>query len=283
MLLEREKNNLSGVIGDPIYHSRSPLIHNYWINKNNLESFYIPIRVLKGELEKKIRCLKELGFSGLNVTVPHKEAAFHLADQVTEEAKRIGAANTLYFENDLIIADNSDSIGFKKSLLRNFPLYNFRKQKVLIYGAGGASRAVLSVFVDENVDEIRLINRSKERSKTLKEKFSDSIALYDWKNHAEAVKGATTVVNTTSLGNLGNDPFPHKLKGVDSKAVAIDLVYNPLVTSFMKQAKKENIKCINGLDMLIYQATPGFKKWFHKTPVYTKELRELLENSLSKR
>jgi len=280
MVVEKKDVRISGVIGDPINHSRSPLIHNYWIKKNNLSCYYIPIRVIKGEVEKKVRYLKELGFSGLNVTVPHKVEALKIADKHTEEAKKIGAANTLYFEDDQIIADNTDSFGFKNSILRNFPFYNFKKQIVLIYGAGGASRAILSVFKTEKTAEIRLINRSKENSEKLKEAFSNTIKTYDWDNNDEAKKGVTTIVNTTSLGNLGNDPFSLSLKGVTSKAIAIDLVYNPLETSFMKRAKKENIKCINGLDMLVYQAAPGFNRWFNKKPVYSRKLKELLEKSL---
>ena len=274
---------ISGVIGDPILHSKSPKIHNFWIKKNKLDCYYIPIKVTKGEIEKKIRYLKELGFLGLNVTVPHKTDAFYLSDRVTNEAKKIGAVNTLYFEDDLIIGDNTDTFGFKNSILRNFPFYNFKKEKVLIYGAGGAARAVLSVFINEEASEIRLINRNYERAMELKEAFSDKIILFEWKNNLEALEGVSTVVNTTSLGNLGHEPFPHSLKGTNKNAIGIDLVYNPLETSFMKKAKKEKINCINGLDMLVYQAMPGFRRWFKKKPVYSKELRELLMHSFLRR
>mgnify|MGYP003953408243 CR=1 FL=1 len=273
---------LSGVIGDPIAHSKSPIIHNFWLRKNNLNCFYVPIKVSKGELEKKIICLKELGFSGVNVTIPHKVDAFNLANEVTEEAKRVGAANTLYFENNLIIGDNTDSFGFKHSILRNFPFYNFKKEKVLIFGAGGASRAVLSTCLKEKAKEIRLINRNKQKAQKLKEKFSESLIIFDWEDFSSALNGATTIINTTSLGNLGCDTFPFDLKGINKNAKGIDLVYNPIQTSFMKKAKRENIKCINGLDMLIYQAIPGFKRWFNKKPVYSKELLELLVKSLEK-
>ena len=283
MVVDKNEISLSGVIGDPIAHSKSPLIQNFWIKKSKLEGYYIPIRIPKGEIKKKIRFVKELGFRGLNVTVPHKVDAFYLADKLTIEAKKVGAVNTLYFEDGLIIGDNTDTFGFKTCILRNFPFYNFKKEKVLVYGAGGAARAILSVFVNEKTSEIRLINRSKERAIELKEVFSNSIKVFDWKKNNEALDGVTTVVNTTSLGNLGNEPFSHTLKGVKKNAVGVDLVYNPLETSFMKIAKKENINCINGLDMLVYQAMPGFKRWFKKKPVYSKELRELLEISFLRR
>ena len=283
MVVDKNEISLSGVIGDPIAHSKSPLIQNFWIKKNKLVGYYIPIRIPKGEIKRKIRFVKELGFRGLNVTVPHKVDAFYLADKLTIEAKKVGAVNTLYFEDGLIIGDNTDSFGFKTCILRNFPFYNFKKEKVLVYGAGGAARAILSVFVNEKTSEIRLINRSKERAIELKKVFSDAIKVFDWKNNSEALDGVTTVINTTSLGNLGNEPFSHTLKGVRKNAVGVDLVYNPLETSFMKIAKKENINCINGLDMLVYQAMPGFKRWFKKKPVYSKELRKLLEVSLLRR
>ncbi len=271
---------LSGVIGDPINHSRSPEIHNFWIKKNGLASYYIPLRVLKEDLEKKINYLKDLGFSGLNVTVPHKVDALRLADRVTEEARKVGATNTLYFESGEIIADNTDTFGFKNAILKNFPYYNFRKETVLIYGAGGAARAILSVFCDERAKEIRLINRTKERAIQLGAEFGNVAKIFKWENYHEAAAGVTTVVNTTSLGNSGIELFPHCLKGVSNKAKGIDLVYNPTETSFMKKAQKQNITCINGLDMLVYQAMPGFKRWFKEKPVYSEDLKELLLKSL---
>ena len=280
MTVDKAKDRLAGVIGDPISHSLSPLIQNYWIKKNELHGYYIPIKVQRNELEKKIRYLVELGFLGLNVTIPHKIEAFKLADKLTVEAKRVGAVNTLVFQGGQIIGDNTDTYGFKSSIYRNFPFYNFKKQKVLIYGAGGASRGILSVYLTEKANEIRLINRNKKRSNDLSKEFSDKIKIYNWCDHETAIKGATTLVNCTSIGTLSNETFPHNFKGAHPKAVGIDLVYNPVETSFMRNAHKEDIKCINGLDMLVYQAKPGFIEWFEKKPVYTKDLRLLLMKSL---
>ena len=280
MTVDKTKIGLAGVIGDPISHSISPLIHNYWIKKSKLNSYYIPIKVSQGEVETKIRYMKELGFLGLNVTIPHKIEAFKLADKVTIEAKKVGAVNTLIFQDNKIIGDNTDTYGFKNSIYRNFPFYNFKKQKVLIYGAGGASRAILSVYLSEKADEIRLINRNIKRSIDLSKEFSDQIKIYDWSDNETAIKGATTLINCTSLGTLNNEPFSHRLNGAHPNAVGVDLVYNPMETSFMKNAAKENIKCINGLDMLVYQARPGFIEWFRKKPAYTKDLRLHLTKSL---
>ena len=280
MAVDKSNIGLAGVIGDPISHSISPIIQNYWIQKSNLNSYYIPIKVPYGQLATKIQYLKELGFLGLNVTIPHKTEAYKLANKVTGEAKKVGAVNTLFFQDDQIIGDNTDTYGFKNSIYRNFPFYNFKKQKVLIYGAGGASRAILSVYLTEKANEIRLINRNKKRSSDLSKEFSDQIQIYDWSDHKKAITGATTLVNCTSLGTLNSEPFPHNLKGAHPKAVGIDLVYNPMETSFMKKAAKANIKCINGLDMLVYQARPGFIKWFRKKPAYTNDLRILLTRSL---
>ncbi len=276
----RNDIKIAGVIGDPIHHTRSPLIHEYWIKKNNINCFYIPLNVKSYELEKKLNFIKELEFCGLNVTIPHKENIMQFADEVLESAKIIGAANTIYFKNGKIVADNSDTYGFYQSILKNFPKYNFKKEKVLIFGSGGASRAVTSVFLKENVPEIRIINRNRENAEKVREDLSRKIKVYDWYDFSSALSDVTTIVNTTSLGNFGSEKFSINLKGVRRNGIAIDLVYNPLKTSFMKQAEKENLKVINGIDMLIYQAKKGFQKWFRNTPTYTPELRQLIENSI---
>ena len=280
MYKERDDIKIAGVIGDPIHHTRSPLIHEYWVKKNKINCFYIPLNVKKDELENKLYYIRKLNFCGLNVTIPHKENILILADEIMEPAKIIGAANTIYFRNGKIIADNSDTYGFFQSILKNFPKYNFKKEKVLIFGAGGASRAVASVFLKENVFEIRMINRNLNKAVKIKNDLSSKINVYEWSDYSSALKGATTIVNTTSLGSSGSEKFSINLKGAKKNGIAIDLVYNPLKTSFMKEAEKQNLNSINGLDMLIYQAKKGFKHWFKKNPTYTSELKQLIENSL---
>ena len=282
--MHNEANHIriAGVIGDPINHTRSPLIHNYWIKKSNINCFYIPLNIKSSDLEKKLIFIRELGFCGLNVTIPHKEKIINLADEIMESAKVVGAANTIYFENGKIIADNTDTYGFYQSILKNFPKYNFKKEKVLIFGSGGAARAVTSVFLREKAFEIRIINRNREKAERIRDVLSSRIKIYDWNDYSKALRDASTVVNTTSLGNIGFEKFSIDLKGVRKNGVAIDLVYNPLKTSFMKKAEKENLNVINGLDMLIYQAKKGFQKWFNKTPTYTPELKKLIENSLKR-
>ena len=261
--MHKEANfiKIAGVIGDPINHTRSPVIHNYWIKKNNINCFYIPLNVKDPDLEKKLIFIRELGFCGLNVTIPHKEKIINLADEIMESAKVVGAANTIYFENGKIIADNTDTYGFYQSILKNFPKYNFKKEKAF---------------------EISIINRNREKAERVRDDLSPRIKIYDWSDYSNALCDASTVVNTTSLGNIGFEKFSTDLKGVRKNGIAIDLVYNPLKTSFMKKAEKENLKVINGLDMLIYQAKKGFQQWFNKTPTYTPELRKLIENSLKR-
>ena len=277
---DKSELKIAGVIGDPINHTRSPLIHQYWINKNQINCFYIPLRVKSFELEKKLFHIKELNFSGLNVTIPHKENILNFVDEIKDSAKVIGAANTIYFKNGKIIADNTDTYGFLQSLIKNFPNYNFKREKVLIIGAGGASRAVASVFLKQKTKEIRIINRNIDKAMKIKNDLSSKIKVYNWSEFPGSLNEITTIVNTTSLGNLGSELFNLSLKGVKKGGIAIDLIYNPLKTSFMKQAEKENMRVINGLDMLIYQAKSGFQNWFKKKPTYTNELRKIIEDSI---
>ena len=180
MYKDKLELKIAGVIGDPINHTRSPLIHQYWINKNQINCFYIPIRIKSFELEKKLFYLKELNFSGLNVTIPHKENILNFVDEIKDSAKVIGAANTIYFKNGKIIADNTDTYGFFQSLIKNFPNYNFKREKVLIIGAGGASRAVTSVFLKQNIKELRIINRNIEKAIKIKNDLSSRIKVYNW-------------------------------------------------------------------------------------------------------
>ena len=280
MYKDKLEFKIAGVIGDPINHTRSPLIHQYWINKNQINCFYIPIRVKSSELEKKLFYIKELNFSGLNVTIPHKENILNFVDEIKDSAKVIGAANTIYFKNGKVIADNTDTYGFYQSLIKNFPNYNFKREKVLIIGAGGASRAVASVFLKQKTKEIRIINRNIDKAMKIKNDLSSKIKVYSWSEFPGSLSEITTIVNTTSLGNLGSELFNLSLKGVKKGGIAIDLIYNPLKTSFMKQAEKENMRAINGLDMLIYQAKSGFQNWFNKKPAYTNELRKIIEDSI---
>ena len=282
--MHKEKNciKIAGVIGDPIAHTRSPLIHQYWIKKNNINCFYVPLNVKLEELEKKLKYIKELDFKGLNVTIPHKENILKYCDDILEPVKVIGAANTLYFNNGNIIADNTDAYGFYNLLIKNFPNYNFKKEKVLIFGAGGAARAVSYVFLKNGVSEIRIINRNFKKAIKIKEDLDKKIIVYEWSNYENALKNVSTVINSTSLGNYGSEKFNIDLGGVKDNSIAIDLIYNPLRTSFLDQAIKYNMRVVNGLDMLIYQAKKGFQNWFGCKPSYTSELKEIIEKSIIK-
>ena len=282
--MHKERNciKIAGVIGDPIAHTRSPLIHQYWIKKNNINCFYVPLNVKLEELEKKLKYIKELDFRGLNVTIPHKENILKYCDDILEPVKVIGAANTLYFNNGNIIADNTDAYGFYNLLIKNFPNYNFKKEKVLIFGAGGAARAVSYVYLKNGVSEIRIINRNFKKAIKIKEDLDEKIIVYEWSDYKNALKNVSTVINSTSLGNYGSEKFNIDLGGVKDNSIAIDLIYNPLRTSFLNQAIKYNMRVVNGLDMLIYQAKKGFQNWFGCKPSYTSELKEIIEKSIIK-
>ena len=275
------KSLVAGVIGNPINQSRSSLIHKYWLKKHNINGHYIPLHLHKHDLNLMFTLVKNETFKGFNVTIPFKTDVLKFADELTLAAASIGAANTIFLRNDgKVIADNTDYIGFLDSLHRNQPNYNFHNETVLIYGAGGASYAVVYAYLKSKVKKIRIINRTLSKAKDLASKFSSNIDVYDWNDQEDALKGTTTIVNTTSLGMLNSKRDKFNLKSLESVNLAIDLIYNPLETSFLHQAKIGNINIVNGIDMLIYQAIPGFNCWFGVRPVYDKKVKNILEQSI---
>lgn len=265
---------LAGVIGAPIAHSRSPALHGYWLKTLAIRGYYIPMEVAQADLEQVIRAMPRMGFVGVNVTIPHKEKVIAIADLVTDRAALMGAANTLIFRQDgKIHADNTDGYGFIENLRHNAPEWDARSGPVAVFGAGGAARAVISALLDAGAPEVRLANRTKTRAEVLREEFGSRIQVYDWVQAGNMLDGATTVVNTTSLGMEGKPEFRVPLDALSPRAVVTDLVYTPLETSFLAYARANGCTVVDGLGMLIYQAVPGFERWFGMRPVVDEGVR----------
>ena len=258
---------LAGVIGHPIAHSRSPALHGYWLKRYGIKGFYIPMDVAPCDLADALNTLPKLGFVGLNVTIPHKEEALRLADVVSDRAALIGAANTLIFRRDgRIQADNTDGSGFIANLRQNAPDWAPASGPAVVFGAGGAARAVIAALLESGVPEIRLANRTRPRADALKADFGAKIVVEEWVQAGNMLEGATTVVNTTSLGMAGKAEFRIPLDALEPGATVTDLVYTPLRTGFLEEAAARGCHTVDGLGMLLHQAAPGFERWFGHRP-----------------
>ncbi len=265
---------LAGVIGHPVGHSRSPKLHGHWLKTYGLEGHYVPMDVAPADLETVLRTLPKAGFVGTNVTVPHKEAALRIADHVSDRATVIGAANTLVFREDgSIHADNTDGYGFMENLRAGAPDWNAKDGPAVVFGAGGAARAVLQALADAGVPEILLTNRTRTRADHLKEEFGQRITVVDWVQAGNVIENAELVVNTTSLGMQGQPELRVPLDGLQPGAVVTDLVYAPLKTNLLKTAEDAGCTVVDGLGMLLHQAVPGFERWFGVRPEVNDDLR----------
>ncbi|UWR07190.1 shikimate dehydrogenase [Ruegeria sp. B32] len=265
---------LAGVIGHPIAHSRSPALHGYWLKTYGLPGHYVPMDVAPADLETVLRSLPKAGFVGANVTVPHKEAAMRLADHVSDRASVIGAANTLVFRSDgSIHADNTDGYGFMQNLRAGAPDWVPQDGPAVVFGAGGAARAVLQALAEAGVPEILLTNRTRSRADHLKDEFGQRITVVDWVQAGNVIENAELVVNTTSLGMQGQPELRVPLDGLQPGTVVTDLVYTPLKTRLLEQAEAAGCTVVDGLGMLLHQAVPGFERWFGLRPEVTEETR----------
>jgi shikimate dehydrogenase len=268
---------LAGVIGTPIAHSRSPALHGFWLKKYGIEGHYVPLHVERDNLRDVIKTLPKMGFVGVNVTIPHKEDVLEMADLVTDRAALIGAANTLIFRKDgKIHADNTDGYGFVENLRHGAPNWDAKRGPAAVIGAGGAARAVIASLLEVGASEIFLTNRTKNRAEALRAEFGHRVSVVDWVQAGNMLEDATTVVNTTSLGMVGNAEFRIPLDGLRKGTVVTDLVYTPLRTKFLDEAQALGCETVDGLGMLLHQAAPAFERWFGVRPEVDQDLRDVV-------
>lgn len=266
---------LAGVIGFPIAHSRSPRLHAHWLRHHGINGHYIPLQIAPDDFSDCLKMLPKMGFAGANVTIPHKESALALADTASSLARRIGAANTLTFTKNGIEADNTDAHGFTWNILDSVP--DWQPRRVALIGAGGASRAVIAALLDRGADDILVTNRSPERAMRLADEFS--ITPVSWDQRDTMLEGCDTLINATSLGMNGQPPLALTLDALPTEAVVNDLVYTPLETPLLTAARARGNIAIDGLGMLLHQATPGFERWFGVTPTVDDDLRQAVLGS----
>jgi len=272
---------LAGVMGWPVSHSRSPKLHNYWLQLHGLPGSYVQLAVAPGKLEVALSGLAALGFRGCNVTIPHKVEAMRLMDEVDANAKRIGAINTIVVQPDGSLKGfNNDGFGYIQSLIEAKPDWRADAGPITVLGAGGAARAVVLSLADRGAKEIRLINRTFDKAQALAKEFGGPIRALPWSERHEALADVALLVNTTNQGMHGNPPLDLNLDRLPRHAFVSDTIYVPLETPLLSAARQRGNQTVNGLGMLLNQARPAFHAWFGVMPEVTAELRRAIEATL---
>ncbi len=269
---------LAGVMGWPVAHSRSPVIHKHWIAQYGLQGTYVQLPVMPERLEDAIRGLPALGFAGCNVTVPHKVQALALMDDLHPVARRMAAINTIVVREDgSLYGMNNDGAGWVQSLRDADPAWRGDAGPALVLGAGGAARAIVVALLDEGAPEVRLTNRTREKAEALAQEFGPQVRVVDWKDRNQAMAGLSLLVNTTTQGMHGQPALDVVLDDLPVGALVSDLVYIPLETPLMAAARQRGHRSVGGLGMLINQARPAFHAWFGVMPEVTPALRAALQ------
>ena len=279
---------LAGVVGWPVGHSLSPRLHGFWLEHHGIDGAYLPLAVAPEHFETALRGLGEAGFRGVNVTIPHKRTALALCDEVAPLAARIGAVNTLVFEDGRLKGSNTDAFGFLENLRQGAPAgdppswdppsWDPTAGPALILGAGGAARAVAVALLDAGTPDLRLANRTAARAEALAQELGaqelgGQVTAVPWARRGAALEDLALLVNTTSLGMAGEPPLELDLDPLPTGALVTDIVYAPLETDLLARARARGNPVVDGLGMLLHQARPGFEAWFGVAPEVTAELR----------
>lgn len=262
----------AAVIGHPISQSKSPLIHNHWIKKYGLEAEYGAIDIAPENLQKELIRLVDKKYAGFNVTIPHKEKIFNLCDDLDDLAKAVGAVNTVTIEKGRVKGTNTDVFGFTENIKKSKPDFKFSNGCAVVIGAGGAARAIVYALTQEKTPEIRIINRTKDKAQILARDFKN-IRIYDWEERHDILKDIHLLVNATSLGMAGQPSLELDLKNLNPEALVNDIVYKPLETNLLKNAKAKGNPVVDGIGMLLHQARPAFKSWFDILPEIDEDLK----------
>jgi len=272
---------IAGIFGWPVSHSRSPLLHGHWLDHYGIDGAYIPLAVEPDHFPQVLRILPRLGFVGANVTVPHKEVALEIVDEVEPLARRIGAVNTIVVREDgSLYGSNTDAFGFTENLRQSIPDWKAESGPSVILGAGGAARAVAIALIDAGAPEVRIVNRTMARANALAIELGSLAQVWAWADRDRALSDATLIANTTKLGMQGEASLDLSLDLLPVESVVTDVVYVPLVTELLALAGARGNRVVDGLGMLLHQARPGFASWFGVEPDVTDALRAHVEADL---
>ena len=278
------RTRLAGIMGWPVSHSRSPALHNFWLDEHGIDGAYVPLPVRPESLPQALRALPALGFRGCNLTIPHKEAALAIVDRVDPLARRIGAINTIIASPDgTLEGRNTDAFGFRENLRETVPDWNPQAGAAVVLGAGGSARAVVAALVEAQVPEIRIVNRTVGRAESLARELAAPqvrMSAHPWDARHALLHGAGLLVNTTSLGMTGAPELDIDLARLPLSAVVVDIVYVPLETPLLAAARQRGCLAVDGLGMLLHQGRPGFEAWFGAPSRVTRELRAAVLTTL---
>lgn len=263
----------AGVVGWPVSHSRSPILHGYWLKKYSVRGSYELIAIAPENFAQEFRALAGQGFAGVNVTIPHKQTALQHCDDVDANAKRLGAVNTIHIRNGRYYGSNTDGFGFMENLRLGAPGWLPSAGPVILLGAGGAARAIIAALSDAGAPLIRIYNRNRARAEALAESLGGPLWVGDWEMRAKHLEDANLLVNCSSLGMQGQPPLQMQLDGLPQTALVNDIVYTPLQTDLLRRAQARGNCCVDGLGMLLHQARPGFAAWFGVMPEVDDALR----------
>jgi shikimate dehydrogenase len=266
----------TGVIGHPIAHSKSPLIHNYWIKKHGLSGEYKTVDIAPDCLNEGVAELMDQGYAGFNVTVPHKIAIMDLCDELSPIAQEIGAVNTVTIKDGKLYGTNTDAYGFTQNIKESANNWAFDNGKAVVLGAGGAANAIVYALLDEGVPEIIITNRSRDKAEKLCAMAPDKITVVDWDDRNSAFDHANLIVNTTALGMNGKPPLEVDISSAPQSALVTDIVYAPLMTDLLMSADQRGMQTVTGIGMLLHQARPGFEPWNGVLPDVTPTLEKLV-------
>jgi shikimate dehydrogenase len=276
---------LAGIMGWPVAHSRSPLLHGFWLDQGGIDGAYVPLPVRPDDIERALRALPILGFRGCNLTIPHKQSALQAADRVDPLARRIGAVNTIAVAADgSLEASNTDIFGFRENLRDRAPEWSPSAGPAVVFGAGGSARAVVAALGDAGAREIRIVNRTQSRAELVASDLATPgtrISVHAWNAASDVLDGAGLLVNTTSLGMIGEPPLDLDLSPLPLSSPVVDIVYVPLETRLLAAARQRGHPVVDGLGMLMHQGRPGFAAWFGVEVQVTPELRAAIVKTLA--
>ena len=280
------RTRLAGIMGWPVAHSRSPALHNFWLDEHGIDGAYVPLPVRPEHLAQALSALPALGFRGCNLTMPHKQAALAAVDRVDPLARRIGAVNTIVVTADgRLEGSNTDAYAFRENLRDHAPSWSAARGPAVVLGAGGAARAVVAALIEAGSVEIRLVNRTRDRAECLARDLAVAaaprISVWGWEARDEALHEAGLLVNTTSLGMTGEPELAIDLARLPPTAIVADIVYVPLETALLSAARRRGHVVVDGLGMLLHQARPGFAAWFGVPVDATRGLRAAVLSTLA--